>query len=316
MSARKKPGRPRKRMDASPVGIYGIVSEPMDADNCIELVYNQPQLLKCIVSIFKEYDSADIMIEFWPDRVVFAGVDHSTFVEICVTISAADMNRYYFAQASASSACAAAAAREDVFRITAKRDNLEIVVSTIEKSHYKVTLAIRADDPTHFFIAFSSCEYDSEDCFEIIVTPQCENIADYQGIVPNLASYPLEFTLDAHHLRKKIGELKKVARDLVIKKYGGSDLELSFGPSDRVSYAGTYRAAQKIKLRSEIADGEMFIATMAIGRIKPLMIVNMPGAITFFANRVDPLVVQAGLDQRTDGHYAILARLLIRTTSR
>ncbi|MCK9603313.1 MAG: hypothetical protein M0R66_03025 [Candidatus Omnitrophica bacterium] len=402
MTTRKKPGRPRKKIDARPIGQYGIASDPLFADDCVELIYSQPQLFKCIVSIFKEYDSDEVIMEFYPDRVIMTGKDHSLRVVIRIAINAADMNLYYF---GAGAACDPAPAMIDDdanaatpycspahYRIVIKRDNLEIVTAIIEKSHYKMMIALHRDDPSSLFVILSSYDYDSDDCFEISIVPRAATSADAFD-APDLAQYPLEFTLDSHHLRRKIGELKKVSPDMIIKKVGSrgdaaaqldargsdggdvsriserdpgaidesdsagaqtggaaaaaatiedrtalarvrhADLEISFGAVARVVYTGTYRAAAKIKLRSAIPDGATFIATTSISRIRPLMSVNMPGGITFFANYVDPLVIQVGLDARaavvgnraiagdratadaTDsgGHFAIVAQLFINT---
>lgn len=397
MATRKKPGRPRKHVDACPVGSPGIVNEPSVPGNCVEFVYNQPQLLKCIVSIFKEYDSDEVIIEFHHDRIVFTGKDHSLCVDIYIVINAADMNLYYYAPPqgstprratesafphapsparaasgkapsstgkvpaikmssspssresdldedddadiadddihcrdcsiapapSTASRCAPAPLPQSVsqsvadisappYRVVVKRDNLEIVTAIIEKTHYKMMMVLHRDDLSSLFITLNNCDYDSEDCFEISIVPRSGTLSDIINI-PDLTQYPLEFTIDSHHLRRKIGELKKVSPDMIIKKIGTSDLEITFGAVARVIYTGTYRAASKIKLRSMIADGSIFVATIGIGRIRPLMAVNIPGGITFFANYTDPLAIQVGLDQRADNHYAITAKLLIDT---
>lgn len=368
MITRKKPGRPRKRVDVCPIGSHGIVSEPAVEGDCVELIYNQPQLLKCIVSIFKEYDADEIIIEFYPDHIIFAGRDHSTRVLIHIVINAADMNLYYFStspnreyggsspdgagtssheytavgqivgitpteeqkdpiliepsiQRSDPAASSSSATESQnihlpdsvkLYRIVVKRDNLEIVAAIIEKTHFKMMLTLHHDDLSNLFIILSSCEYDSEDCFEITVVPRATTVTEAIEI-PDLTKYPLEFTLDSHHLRRKISELKKVAQDMIIKKIGAANLEITFSSVSRVIYTGTYKTALKIKLRSNIADNETFIATMNIGRIRPLMAVNMPGGITFYANHIDPIVIQVGLDQRADNHHAIVARLLINT---
>ena len=239
MATRKKPGRPRKHVDACPVGSPGIVNEPSVPGNCVEFVYNQPQLLKCIVSIFKEYDSDEVIIEFHPDRVVFTGKDHSLCVDIYIVINAADMNLYYYTPPRGTASysgnveqsrapsdgnaphmtsvepvkrpsigkvftvdedddpdCPAAkniqqsvpvaCAHEPLghvfsetptppYRIVVKRDNLEIVSSIIEKTHYKMMMVLHHDDLSSLFITLNNCDYDSEDCFEIASAGGCSS---------------------------------------------------------------------------------------------------------------------------------------------
>jgi hypothetical protein len=327
---RKRPGRPRKRADANPVGVYGIIREPMDASHCVELVYNQPQLLKCIVSIFKEYDGDEIVMEFFSNRVVFTGRDHSDLVIIQIIMNAPDMNLYYFSAPDGI----------DRYRLIVKRDNLGIVAAIIEKTHYKMTMMLCRDDLTTLTFVLANCEYDNDDRFDVSVVPRPHNTEEPDSVV-DLAQYPLEFTIDSHHLRRKIGELKKVTQDMIIKKIGsatdaepadpeaagapssapaptqapssGEDLEISFGATPRVVYTGIYKTAQKIKLRSTIPAGQLFVATINISRIRPLMAVNIPGGITFHMGNSDPHVIQVSLDQRADGHGAISAQLQIWT---
>ena len=311
MSTGRKPGRPRKRVDVCPVGIHGIVPIPTFQEDCVELVYNQAQLLKCIISIFKEYDSDEIAIEFYADHVVFSGRDHSLHVTIRIVINASDMNLYYFAPPAAPSE---EGAREPSYSVVVKRDNLEIIVPIIEKAHYKITIALHHGDLSSLFIVLSNCDYDSEDCLDINIVPRAISPDDANASeMLDLSTYPLEFTLDSHHLRRKMVELKKFSQDIIFKKEGNGNFEISFGTNGRVVYTGTYKTSSKIKLRSQIADGVLFVATMQIARLRPLMTVNLPGGITFYANHTDPLVIQVGLDQRPDGHFAIMARLLINT---
>ena len=102
---------------------------------------------------------------------------------------------------------------------------------------------------------------------------------------------------------------------IIIQKLGASDLDISFGSIQRVHYTGTFKDTNKIKLRSQIGETETFVATAPISRIRPLMAINIPGGITFFAGRTDPLVVRLGIDQRSESHFAILVHLLISTIS-
>jgi hypothetical protein len=310
---RKKPGRPRKRATNDPVNTYGIVDQPLNPDNCVEMVYNQPQILKCIVAIFKEYASDDIIIDFARDTITFSGRDHSMLVNINITICTRDMNMYYFAPPPSDSG---------IYRIVVRRDNLNIVTAIIEKTHYKVTFALNSDDLSTLIIILSNCEYDNDDRFDISVVPRAISLDETRMRAPE--SYPLEFTIDSHHFRRKISELKKIARDMIIQKTitpartaavqsDACDLEISFGTTPRVSYTGIYHAASKIKLRCDIPTTELFVATISIARIYPLMAVNLPGGMTFFVGREEPHVVRVGLDTRSDGHQAILAQFQIWT---
>jgi hypothetical protein len=308
---RKKPGRPRKRATNDPVSTYGIVDHPLNPDNCVEMVYNQPQILKCIVAIFKEYASDDIIIDFARDTVTFSGRDHSMLVNINITICTRDVNMYYFAPPHTDSG---------IYRIVVRRDNLNIVTAIIEKTHYKITFALNRDDLSTLIVVLGNCEYDNDDRFDINVVPRAIGVDELHVRAPE--TYPLEFTIDSHHFRRKIGELKKIARDMIIQKTIASssssnsdacDLEISFGTTPRVSYTGIYHTASKIKLRCDVPTSEMFVATISIARIYPLMAVNLPGGMTFFVGREEPHIIRVGLDTRADGHHAILAQFQIWT---
>lgn len=373
MSAtRKKPGRPKKRAEVCPIGVRGIVSEPNDADDCVEFIYNQPMIFKCITSIFKEYDCDEVIFDFSPKQLQLIGCDHSATVVIRIIFNAADMNLYYFSQAFANneriaidapapqiehdddddlestsdfiattaqifaheaSTSAQAINRENVanvqsIRIAIKRDNLELVASNIDKSHYKMMLILKNEDPSCLTIVLNSNEYDNEDRFDVTIIPR---VADIPFELPNLAVFPLKFTIDSHHLRRKISEFKKISENIIIQKKGAASLEISFGSSQRVLSTTIYKSDAKIKLASSIADDDLFVSTISLGRIRPLMAVNIPGGITFYTNKVDPTVVQIGFDSRCGEniiasettidasasalgiHPAIVAQLLIRT---
>ena len=365
-ATRKKPGRPKKRADACPVGMRGIVAEPNDAGDCVEFIYNQPMIFKCIMSVFKEYDCDEVIFDFSPKQLQLIGRDRPNTVVIRIMFNASDMNLYYFSQASASNmimieneAPAAATVADDgddapesttdfiinatreiarattteasddsaqPIRIAIKRDNLELVASNIDKSHYKMMIILGNDDPSCLTIVLNSNEYDHEDRFDITIIPRA---TDIPFELPNLAEFPLKFTIDSHHLRRKISEFKKISENIIIQKKGTSSLEISFGSSQRVLSTTIYKSDAKIKLSSTIADDDLFVSTMSLERIRPLMAVNIPGGITFFTNKVDPTVVQINLDVRcgetsiapgtsTDAlplvgvHPAIVAQLLIR----
>lgn len=310
---RKKPGRPRKRAQNEPVSTYGIVDAPLNSEDCVELVYNQPQILKCIVALFKEYASDDIVIDFSRDSVVFSGRDHSLLVNINVSLCTRDMNLYYFSPSESF-------APSGTYRVVVRRDNLSVIAAIIEKTHYKVTFALREEDLSMLIVILHNCEYDNDDRFDVSVVPRAIGLDEVGPRDPT--SYPLEFTIDSHHFRRKIGELKKMAQDMIIQKIprenGGAaavadtcNLEISFGSTPRVAYTGIYRTASKIKLRSELPEDELFVATIAIARIYPLMAVNLPGGTTFFVGPEEPHIVRVGLDTRADGHHAILAQLQI-----
>jgi hypothetical protein len=375
-SSRKKPGRPKKRADVCPVGMRGIVSEPNDTGDCIEFIYNQPMIFKCIMSIFKEYDCDEVIFDFTAKQMQLIGRDRPNTVVIRIMFNSNDMNLYYFSQNSANAIQAddnapqalvnnrinydddddddvsesttdfiINASREinrDVsatigspatdiiarpIRIAIKRDNLELVASNIDKSHYKMTMLLKNDDPSCLIIVLNSNEYDHEDRFEVTIIPRA---TDIPFELPNLEKFPLKFTIDSHHLRRKISEFKKISENIIIQKKGSANLEISFGSSQRVLSTTIYKNDTKIRLSSSIADDDLFISTISLERIRPLMAVNIPGGITFFTNKVDPTVVQIGLDIRCGEtsvvadnapgaipqigtHPAIVAQLLIRT---
>jgi hypothetical protein len=266
-------------------------------------------LFKCIMSIFKEYDSDDVVFEFSPSRVLILGRDHSGRVIIHIVINAADMNLYYFSLPSYAGSdsimrAGSKSGEEPMHCVAIKRDNLEVIASIIEKVHYKIAITLRKDDPSSMYIMLSSHEYENEEQFEVNIIP---HVDDVPHDVVDTSSYPLEFTLDARHLRQKIREFKKVSSDIVIKKAGAENLEISFGTQSRVVYTCIYTNGSRIKLRSEIARGSLFVVTMGIGLIRPLVAVNVPGGVTFFADQSNTMVVQVGLDMRC-GDAAIIAR--------
>lgn len=294
--AKKRPGRPKKRVQAPRVDSFGIVDAPVDAANAIEIVYSDPLHFKSVFAIFKEYDCSEIVFDLAQDGFVMRARDHSECVDIHVAFAGAKMNVYY---------CAAPMC------IAIKRDNIDIVASTIEKTHYRIDLAIRADDPSIFCITLGNQLYSSRDCYGIEVARPLESPRS-DAAKRDLQTYPLSFALDSRHLRRKIAELRKVSQRLVVRKFGSAPLEITFGDSAHITYTGVYDAPEKIKLHSAIADTETFVSTVNIEQIRPLMAITLADSITVYADHSAPMAFQVGFGICTESvRYAIVAQLFI-----
>jgi len=300
----KRPGRPRKRLEADAVSVDGIIRSPASPEDVVEFVYSKPLVMKQMVSIFKAYEAPEVNIDFLPDKIIFSGRDHTGLISIAVEFSAADMNLYYCARPHC---------------VMVKRDNLEIAFSPLERSHYKMNIVVKENMLSLLYIVFFDSVYESEDQFEIEVAPRASAPAAAasadapeapRGDFADGASYPVRFTVDGHHLKKKINELRRVSANMTFQKMSGGPLQITFGDVARVIYVGTYKAAQRIKLITTLSPGDLFAVSIKIGAIRPFMTVNLGDDITIFADRDRPFVIQTYLDKRGE-RSTIVARLFV-----
>ena len=76
-SARRGPGRPPSKPAPPALEQRGIVLAPLDANNRLEFVYNDPSVFKSLFTYFKNIKARDIHLRCNPAGLTFFARDHS-----------------------------------------------------------------------------------------------------------------------------------------------------------------------------------------------------------------------------------------------
>jgi len=287
---KKKPGRPKKKIATVPIEVHGIVDAPVNEEDLLELVYCNPNMFKKIFHLFKQFEVSEVEMNFDKQGLKIVTKDHIGKSTIYTTIDGRCMNLYY---------CAAP------MRVCIKRDNLEKVLRTLSKNHYKITFLLRANYRSSMYVIIKDFEYDSDDAYDIDVVYSPE-----QQIVEckdNNEEYPIKFCISAKHFKTRINNIKNLSPTMAVEKSGNGPLQLTYVKSSNkqnVGWTSVYNDPAKIKLISTIADDDLFSVSVCIDYIKPFSNTVIGDEVFIAASKDKRMSFMTRLDQRSVGWSA------------
>ena len=151
---KKKPGRPKKKIVNTPIEVHGIVENAINEEDVMELVYCNPTMFKKLLSLYKQFEISEVEMNFSQHELKIIAKDHLCKSTIYTIIDGHCMNLYY---------C------KHPVRICVKRDNLERVLGTLGKNHYKITFVLKDNYRSTMYMIIKDLEYDNENSFEVDV---------------------------------------------------------------------------------------------------------------------------------------------------
>ena len=163
---------------------------------------------------------------------------------------------------------------EGVFWVGINRDSVEKMFASIDKTLYKITIVYTHDDPNNINFVFKDAEIDKECNYrvQLSIYPRDDDLyAAERALAPAAltALFPIEFTLSAKQFKKSISDASNYSETLTFEKLGAHPLQLTYARSN-VVYNEVYRVPAKIQLRSAVADGAIFRATVKVANVKSL----------------------------------------------
>jgi hypothetical protein len=282
---RKKPGRPPKKSPSVPIKVHGIKTEPINEGDVLELVYYNPALFKKILTLQKSFNVSEVEFIFDPHGVRIVTKDHLKKSTIYITIDGRCMNMYY---------C------KEVRKICVKRDDLEKIMSTLGRTHSKITFLLKEDYRKILYIIVNDTEYENEDIYEVDVF--CSETKTPE-IAHDDTDYPLKFKLSGKHFKAKLNNLKKMSTTFTIQHTGGNALQITFDKAPKINYTGTY-IGDKIELKSTLEEDDIFSVSVVIDYIKPFSNSNIGEEVLIAADKTRPMSFMTRLDHSDNGWAA------------
>ncbi len=287
---KKRPGRPRKVTINTPSEFRGVITEPYDKTNLVELVYWNPRMFKKIYTIHKNYAVNEVKIIFEADRAMFVARDHLGKSRIVASIIGNNLNSYY---------C------KEPISIWVKRNPLGEIFNTLDKNHCKITFALKDDFRSRFYIYIHDLEYDSIDNYtvEVICKPGDDDIL--AGCDPTI-NYPLKFKLGSKYFKRRVSDISKSSKTLTIQKNGEGPLQLTFEKEKgkQIEYNGVYVNSGKISLNSSIPNDDILSVSVIVNYIKPFSNSNVGDEVELAIDRKEKLCLTTWLD-KSSGGYAV-----------
>lgn len=297
---KKKPGRPKKKLEAPPIDIRGIQREPLDDEDMIEFVYHNPSLFGKILKLFKKYSVSQIELKFELEGLRMVCKDHINKSKIEVFIDGSKMNLYY--------------CREPI-RICIERDRLDKVLGILNVNHNKITILSKKDDyRSVLYIVVRDAEYESteESRIDVIYKPE-EN--DDAGIKDNDTDYPIKFSLSSKHFKNRVSHIKKQGKIMMIEKNGNDPLRITSEIDHKINDAGVYQNSEKIGLRSTVAADDIFITSVFVDYIKPFSDTTIGDMVHISAHKTEKLSMLTHVDSCDNNTWACTIKIFTEIKS-
>jgi hypothetical protein len=290
---KKRPGRPKKKIEKKEVVNDGIVNVPLNKHleetepnlvNVVEIVYTNPMMMRKIFHLFKIMSVENVTMQFNKTHTKLYGIDNLEKNEIYVKIFGDKMNRYY---------C------EEPLEISFGPRNINKILQTLTKDHGQIILAITRQYKRSrilFILTNDEIEEDSINNIEI------DNIEHYDWIIEKELKkekhYPIKFELPAKYFKKKISDIEPLTDILRIEKTGFSPLKWTYNFKDKKGFNETpFKNPWKINMRSTIDEEEIFSTSVCLEHIRPFSSSLIADEIHISADKEHNLIFTAYLDQ-------------------
>lgn len=282
---KKKPGRPKKKVAVVPVEVHGIVAEPGNPDDILELVYCNPSMFGKLLRLYKQFEVSEVEMRFDANGVKMITKDHIGKSTIYATIDGRCMNLYY---------CKAP------MRVCIKRNSLERVLGGLGKNHNKITIMFKEDYRSVMYIIIKDSEYDNDDQYEVDVSFKPEDIVD--ELHDDDTNHPIKFCVTSKHFKTRINQIKKLSETFTIQKSGQEPLQITFDRAREVNWVGVYGDSSKINLKSTIDPDEIFSVSVHIDYIKPFSNSNIGDQVYIAAHKHEKISFMTTLDKGDNGY--------------
>jgi len=286
-SARRGPGRPPSKPAPPALEQRGIVLAPLDANNRLEFVYNDPSVFKSLFTYFKNIKARDIHLRCTPAGLTFFARDHSKTSRVVAHVAGEHVNWHY---------C------DGEFWLGINREHVEKMFASIDKTLFKITILQSVEDPNTITFVFKDAEIDKECNYRISLSiyPRDEDLYEAErALAPALIQtlFPIEFTLSAKQFKKSISDASNYSELITFEKLGTHPLQLTYAKSNLV-YNEVYRSAAKIRLRSAVNEGTIFRATVKIANVKSLASSMVTDDVRILCREDDDILFRSALDAK------------------
>lgn len=280
--SKRSVGRPRLTQRIEPLQKFGIVTQPNDDDDVVELSYDNVGSFKKIFSLLKSMNVKEINIQFNPNYVKIFGIDHLEKNLINIKINANKLNHYY---------C------KFPVGITLDPKNLDKVTQKIDKNYTLYSMILRASTFRNNLIIILNNKILSIDESHIInliendvdLHPFYEKAIDYN-------IYPLKFELTGKYFKKLISDISIFSEIFTIEKNNAAPLQFTYkNINNTIKGYNTCNDNEKIKLETSVSD-EIFSVSARIDYIKALSNSVLSEKINIYADNEKDLVFNLMID--------------------
>jgi hypothetical protein len=286
-TTKKKPGRPRKNPSRRPEPRNGVQSTPTNADNYLEVFYDNPMVFKKIFHFLKSVHIDQIHISFMKTQIIFWCVDHNNVCSIRITVDCNKINSYY---------C------ENYFDIGILSRNLELIINTVDKSYNSICLLSSSQNQNNKLNIVLRNDLSIEETHSI------ELLGEYTQLEENVCKqfddedYMIKFRLPGKYFKKMITDIKSFSKSLIIKQDGPQeDLMFEYDKEidKKIKSLHIVKKPSVIDLKSNLQEDDTFQVSFFVEYVRPISSSLLSEHISIYADENKPLMFTSYMDNKT-----------------
>lgn len=283
---KKGPGRPRKTPKKEPIPRKGISKNPTNADDFIEVLYDNPPVLKKIFQFFKALAASHIQIIFRPKHIIFYTEDHHETSKIKITVDCSKLNHYYCK--SELSIGISARDMELIMNKVDKEYNSIILLSTVGSTQRNITLILEND-----------MEIDEIHTIDVIAAGQYKKMENEVEFTDE--DYMIKFELPSRYFRKTINDIKTMSGTLsIVQEDSESPLVFEYMTTNKkIQSKHPVKKPEKIKLQSNLSNDDSFRVDVSISYLKPISASQIADDIQIFVDENKNFMTKSYIDDGT-----------------
>lgn len=276
-------GRPRLIQRVDPLPKLGIVNNPNNNENLVELSYDNVSIFKKLFSLLKLMNVKEINIHFNINYTKIYGIDHLEKNLINIKINSDKLNHYY---------C------EYPINITLDPKNLDKITQKIDKNYNLFSMILKKNTYRNNLIIILNNKTLSIDESHIINL--IENDVDLHALYDKSLDYnlyPLKFELPGKYFKKLINDISIFSELFTIEKINKHPLQFIYkNMNNTIKGYNICKDNAKIKLESNLNDTDIFSVSIRIDYIKALSNSLLSEKIKIYADNEKDLIFNLLID--------------------
>lgn len=283
-TVKRGPGRPPKNQKKEPLPRKGIQRSPQNPDSFVEVLYDQPLIMKKIFSFFKSVAAAEIQMIFRPKDIIFYAIDHNEKTRIRVRVDAEKLNFYY---------C------RDILDVGISQKEMEMILNKVDKDYSSIVILSDISTTRRNLTLVFENDIQIDELHRIDLIAAYNKMEDESSFTDE--DYTIKFTFPGKYFKKTVSDIKSMSSQLSITQEDNeSSLIFEYlTENKRIQSKHTVKDSSKIKLESNLADGETFRVDVCIDYLKPISSSQIADDIMILVDENKSFMTKAYIDGGT-----------------
>jgi hypothetical protein len=281
---RRGPGRPCKAPKKDPIPRKGIVKAPLNSDDHIEFIYDQPLLLRKIFQLFKQLAVAQVQIIFRPSEILFYSQDHHKKTDCRIKIDTKKINLYY--------------CRSEL-EVGVSAKDIECILNTVDKEYSSIIITSNINSTQKNITINLENSLQADEIHTIELVGSYKHMENEHEFLDH--DYAIELKFPWHFFKKTTGDIKSMTSQISITQIDKTKpLLFEFLKANKkVSTKHVYKNSSKIELKSKVKEDAGFRVDVKIDYLKPIASAQIADNIAILVDENKKIMTCAYLDNHT-----------------